>query len=212
MDGSGPIAESYVSKNIDWAPHIETLKQLHAEGKSAAQIAAAIGHGLTRNAVIGKVHRLRLRITQPSCRRAANRMVNVSGRSVAEPSAPKLLDGARPVKLKALPRVEKSLQRERNRTATNFMTGVRKLTSAINHTAPALERFKEGFLGQTGRLSLIELREGLCRFPIEQAEGPDRYCGLDAEKGGAYCGHHAARCSDGIPAKKVQPRRPDRSR
>ena len=36
---------------------VEVLKKLWAEGLSASQIAARLG-GVTRNAVIGKVHRL----------------------------------------------------------------------------------------------------------------------------------------------------------
>ncbi len=39
---------------------VELLRQLWLDGKSASQISAAIGGGLTRNAVIGKVHRLGL--------------------------------------------------------------------------------------------------------------------------------------------------------
>lgn len=39
---------------------IVLLKQLWGEGKSAAEIAKALGGGLTRNAVIGKAHRLKL--------------------------------------------------------------------------------------------------------------------------------------------------------
>src|SRR5262245_23827496 len=38
---------------------VETLKKLWTEGLSASQIAAELG-GVTRNAVIGKVHRLGL--------------------------------------------------------------------------------------------------------------------------------------------------------
>ena len=38
---------------------VETLKKLWSEGLSASQIAAELG-GVTRNAVIGKVHRLGL--------------------------------------------------------------------------------------------------------------------------------------------------------
>ena len=37
---------------------VELLKKLWADGLSASQIAAELG-GITRNAVIGKVHRLR---------------------------------------------------------------------------------------------------------------------------------------------------------
>ena len=39
---------------------VGALKKLWLEGQSASQIAKALGGGVTRNAVIGKVHRLGL--------------------------------------------------------------------------------------------------------------------------------------------------------
>lgn len=39
---------------------VALLKKLWGEGKTAAEIAKALGAGLTRNAVIGKAHRLKL--------------------------------------------------------------------------------------------------------------------------------------------------------
>lgn len=39
---------------------VALLKQLWGEGKTAAQIAKELGNGVTRNAVIGKAHRLKL--------------------------------------------------------------------------------------------------------------------------------------------------------
>ena len=39
---------------------VELLKRLWTEGLSASQIAGRLGSGVTRNAVIGKVHRLNL--------------------------------------------------------------------------------------------------------------------------------------------------------
>ena len=39
---------------------VEILKKLWAEGLSASQIAREMGEGVTRNAIIGKVHRLKL--------------------------------------------------------------------------------------------------------------------------------------------------------
>ncbi|HXW19462.1 MAG TPA: GcrA family cell cycle regulator, partial [Roseiarcus sp.] len=39
---------------------VEQLKQHWMDGKSASQIASLLGNGLTRNAIIGKVHRLGL--------------------------------------------------------------------------------------------------------------------------------------------------------
>jgi len=44
---------------------VEQLKQLWTEGLSASQIARQLG-GVTRNAVIGKVHRLGLQQRRPS--------------------------------------------------------------------------------------------------------------------------------------------------
>lgn len=46
---------------ITWTDdRVETLSKLWREGMSASQIARDLGHGITRNAVIGKVHRLGL--------------------------------------------------------------------------------------------------------------------------------------------------------
>ena len=52
---------------------VEMLKKLWADGLSASQIAAELG-GITRNAVIGKVHRLGLsgRAKSPSSSSAAS--------------------------------------------------------------------------------------------------------------------------------------------
>jgi GcrA cell cycle regulator len=52
---------------------VESAKQLWGEGLSASQIAGEIGGGLSRNAVIGKVHRLGLtKRDQPGWARATN--------------------------------------------------------------------------------------------------------------------------------------------
>ena len=45
---------------MDWSSDtIDALRQLWADGQSASQIAKALG-GISRNAVIGKAHRLKL--------------------------------------------------------------------------------------------------------------------------------------------------------
>ena len=67
---------------------VALLRKLWAEGLSASQIAKQLG-GVTRNAVIGKVHRLGLagRAT-PS--RPAKRPVRTARPRVMSPSAPRL--------------------------------------------------------------------------------------------------------------------------
>src|SRR5690349_1024465 len=74
-------------KDISWTDErVELLKKLWSEGLSASQIAAELG-GITRNAVIGKVHRLGLsgRAKSPSSAsprprkpRASSQMLRVS--------------------------------------------------------------------------------------------------------------------------------------
>ena len=61
---------------------VETLKKMWAEGQSASQIAKELG-GVTRNAVIGKVHRLGL-----SNRVAAGEEAAEAAPVAAAPSAP----------------------------------------------------------------------------------------------------------------------------
>jgi len=69
---------------------VELLKKLWAEGLSASQIAAELG-GITRNAVVGKVHRLGLsgRAKSPSTasprprKPRAERMIRVSQPAIA---------------------------------------------------------------------------------------------------------------------------------
>ena len=49
-----------------WTPEaVDRLKALWSEGQSASQIARELGNGVTRNAVIGKVHRLNLERRAP---------------------------------------------------------------------------------------------------------------------------------------------------
>ena len=46
---------------MSWSDdRVEVLKSLWGEGKTAAEIAKELGEGVTRNAVIGKAHRLKL--------------------------------------------------------------------------------------------------------------------------------------------------------
>ena len=65
--------------NSPWTDErITTLKADYAEGYSCAQIAARIGDGISRNAVIGKVHRLGLEKPANVMKRVAARAPRVS--------------------------------------------------------------------------------------------------------------------------------------
>ncbi len=56
---------------MEWTEQrIEVLRKLWGQGQTASQIAAILG-GITRNAVIGKAHRLNLPKRSSPIRRAA---------------------------------------------------------------------------------------------------------------------------------------------
>jgi GcrA cell cycle regulator len=80
---------------------VEQLKQHWIDGKSASQIAGLLGNGVTRNAVIGKVHRLGLagRAKTPSAsvprpRRLAPPPVHRVAGPRLSASAPRIMRGA----------------------------------------------------------------------------------------------------------------------
>lgn len=71
----------------DWATsggwtisRVEKLKELHARGLSMAQIAKALGSGISRSAVIGKSSRIGLSFNDPAISRPAKEKANVKKR------------------------------------------------------------------------------------------------------------------------------------
>lgn len=76
---------------------VGALTKLWLEGQSASQIAKQLGGGVTRNAVIGKVHRLGLsgRATPSQPARTTLRTPRPP-RPVQQPSAPRRIEAAHP--------------------------------------------------------------------------------------------------------------------
>ena len=77
---------------------VGALKKLWLEGQSASQIAKQLGGGVTRNAVIGKVHRLglsgRAAPSQPARAASTFRPARVRTTPPAQPSAPRRIEAA----------------------------------------------------------------------------------------------------------------------
>lgn len=149
---------------------IEILKKLWADGLSASQIATELG-GVTRNAVIGKVHRLGL-----------------SGRAKGAAST--------------APRVRKPV----NRTSTARVVQQSTVSYAARGNAAlkpmmvaetALVAFQEQrvedvVVAMSRRISIMELRDGVCKWPLGDPMSADFvYCGADSEKTAVYCTCHA---------------------
>jgi len=160
---------------------VELLRQHWTEGKSASQIASLLGHGLTRNAIIGKVHRLGL-----------------SGRAQSASPAP------------SRPRPAPSQQPAHRppRAASRVVHGATALAIAPLAEAEAEPKVYEGVvLPMSLRVTIVELREAMCRWPLGDPTSPDfRYCGSPAAAG-PYCAHHGK-----LAYQPAQDRRRERDR
>jgi GcrA cell cycle regulator len=140
---------------------VELLKKLWADGLSASQIAAELG-GVTRNAVIGKVHRLGL-----------------AGRAKAPSSA-----APRPRKARAHPhmlRVGRAAIRGNTALAHAYELEVEPEPELVDNVIP---------MGQ--RRTLLELNEDTCRWPIgDPGQADFFFCGGQPVAGLPYCAYHS---------------------
>ncbi len=146
---------------------VELLKKLWAEGLSASQIANQLG-GVTRNAVIGKVHRLGLsgRTTTSRSKTARPRRRTSSGSSGRS---------SRPVL----------------RTHGNVALKAYYTPDAEEELKPTPVLVEELVIPMSERASILTLREDTCRWPIgDPGDEEFHFCGRHSEKGVPYCPHH----------------------
>lgn len=168
---------------------VEKLKELWAEGISASQIAKVLG-GVTRNAVIGKVHRLGL----------SNRATSSSDEAkTAEPAKAKAAPApkpepkpevkaeepvAPPVPAPAPPRRVAPVIRDA--TQPRAPGAPTPEEEAARATLIEIEKFAK-------KITLLELTERTCKWPIgDPTEENFAFCGLPAVPGKPYCEHHVA--------------------
>jgi GcrA cell cycle regulator len=140
---------------------VEQLKKLWEAGLSASQIAGELGN-ITRNAVIGKVHRLGL-----------------SGRAKSPSSA-----APRPRKARApshMMRITRPAVRGNTALAQAFQIEVEPDPIAYDNIVP-----------MTQRRSLLELTEDTCHWPVGDPGSPEFFfCGGQSLNGLPYCVHHS---------------------
>jgi len=147
---------------LTWSDErVEQLKKLWESGLSASQIAAELGN-VTRNAVIGKVHRLGL-----------------SGRAKSPASAAPRQRKARPAQ--HMMRVARPISRGNTALAQAFEVELEPDPIAYDNVVPMSQR-----------LSLLELNEATCHWPVGDPASPDFFfCGGKALTGLPYCAHHS---------------------
>jgi len=144
---------------------VDLLKKLWSEGLSASQIAARLG-SVTRNAVIGKVHRLGL-----AGRATTSRMKSHRPRP-------------RPAVVAKRP--------EKPKFASAGNTALQRLYQA--DAEPYQPPAEEVEIPLAQRKTIQTLTEGHCRWPIGDPQHTDfHFCGKDKVQGLPYCEIHARR-------------------
>ena len=163
------------NEKMPWTDdRVELLKKLWAEGHSASQIAAKLGQGVTRNAVIGKVHRL-----------------NLSGRATqqrsTEPRAPrKTREPSHPSRTMGSP----SMPRTGGNTAFKPMPQVQAQPRQLALPEPKPLRLVD--LPKDGRITILHLSDKTCKWPIGDPGAEDFcFCGHGPRDGSPYCEYHA---------------------
>lgn len=160
---------------MNWTDErVERLKKLWSEGLSASHIAAQLG-GVSRNAVIGKVHRLSL-----------------PGRAKAGGSAPAAAARSQKRQTSA-PRAPNYAARTTTRTVTR-QQGATLLREEIEvETIEDLE-FRPAsnvVVPISRRLELTQLTERTCKWPVGDPLKEDfHFCGNDSPDSSPYCGYH----------------------
>ncbi|WDR07010.1 GcrA family cell cycle regulator [Devosia rhodophyticola] len=187
------VAEAQTSGWTD--ERVEILKKLWMDGLSASQIAGELGQGVTRNAVIGKVHRLKLSArakptnSTPRSRPAAR----TAPRRVASPSSSGSMGGGMAGKQRTV-----SSMRTQSVGATALAADAEYETE--RYVAPAVQ---EIFIPEDKRLSLLQLNEETCKWPIGDPLTKDFYfCGQHSDEGKPYCEFHSRRAYHQIDKKR----------
>lgn len=152
---------------LSWTEErVALLRRLWEDGQSASKIAAQLG-GVTRNAVIGKVHRLGL----------AGRVKAGEDASVT-PAKP--VEAEKPVVVALAP---EPVPAASHRPTPEFPPVVPPARpAAVDPVSIPVSQ----------RVTIMDLRESMCRWPLGDPTTPEfRFCGARSITGLPYCTHHA---------------------
>ena len=157
---------------MSWSEQqIQMLKDMWGHGFSASDIAGRLGGGLTRNAVIGKAHRLKL-----SAGIASARGEGSTARTAAPSSTMADIKSSRKrVMLRPLP--------------------VLPAPSSVPTAKPIQrEAFRAPIDGakRSEGIAVTKAGDRHCRWPVGDPRSPDfRFCGCNVHEGLPYCTDHA---------------------
>jgi GcrA cell cycle regulator len=174
---------------------VAILKKMWLDGNSASEIAKELGN-ITRNAVIGKVHRLGL----------SNRDTNISKSGATPTKAIKNAKRGRPPKVNQEPKKRGRPQKPKG--PTDFREKINDADQSIGSSTNSKlshesnlevvsdlsEETIKNLLKvemKSKKISLMELTERTCKWPIgDPATDTFWFCGHESEPGKPYCKTH----------------------
>ncbi|MEF2547197.1 GcrA family cell cycle regulator [Aurantimonas sp. E1-2-R+4] len=163
---------------------VELLKRLWTEGLSASQIADKLG-GVSRNAVIGKVHRLKLesRAKSPNVaapvaeRQASPHLKEVETIEMVQPAR---FMPAQSVSARSMPR-------------THGATALKMDPEEETEVIAEPQRQSGEVVPIARKLSLVQLTESTCKWPVGDPLKPGfHFCGNGSNESSPYCEYHAS--------------------
>lgn len=161
---------------------VAKLKELWSEGLTASQIAKALG-GVSRNAVIGKVHRLGLSNRSGVAKAAGGEVEEEASITVTKTSTP-----SEPVR-EAAPSAEEPASNVETLTSAEGVAPPAQPEGEVNPIAALAAEVERS----ARKLTLLELNERTCKWPIGDPSTDDFYfCGLPCAPGKPYCSAHVA--------------------
>lgn len=181
---------------------VETLKKMWGEGQSASQIAKELG-GVTRNAVIGKVHRLGLsnRATGGKTETKAAPKKAAPKKATPKKAAPQKAAAEKPAaKEEPVVAPEKPIMQTQSAAPPASSAARRAIIpagqplppqpSANEISAEALAKVN-AVEKKAKKLNLMELTERTCKWPVGDPATEDFwFCGLPTQSGKPYCEAH----------------------
>jgi GcrA cell cycle regulator len=160
---------------------VEQLKKLWAEGLSASQIAAQLG-GVSRNAVIGKVHRLHLpgRAKSGGSRSPRAKRPTVATQRTGFTAPRTASTSSRPTPTRS--------GGGGAAAATVMKTDVDAVAMQEIDTRP----IEDVVVPISKKLKLIELSETTCKWPVgDPMMDGFHFCGNDSDESAPYCTYHS---------------------
>ena len=185
---------------------VETLKRMWTEGASASQIAKELG-GVTRNAVIGKVHRLGLsnRGAEEASPAPSAAPVADAAPAAAEPEVASEDVPDAPAEPEPEPDEDEDDDEPRTMAAVPHSASVTPLRKPLmagqplppqpsaNEISPEALAKVNAVEKTAKKISLMELTERTCKWPIgDPATEKFWFCGLQVQAGKPYCEAHVS--------------------